>query len=134
MTPADVTNLVNWQNANGFKLDMVFNGGGSDLWKADQNPLATADPLLDAFMAAQNQFTWINHTYTHEFLGCIQVAPTVAGEHVALRHPRRHTARTSTRTWSRPRKHWSDGIYVGCRRPRSSARSSRTRPGPRRTP
>ena len=82
MTPTDVANLVAWQNANGFKLDMVFNGGGSDLWKADQNPPATVDPTLDAFTAAgtENQFTWINHTYTHEFLGCIQVAPTVAGQ------------------------------------------------------
>ena len=82
MTPTDVANLVAWQNANGFKLDMVFNGGGSDLWKADQIPPATVDPTLDAFTAAgtENQFTWINHTYTHEFLGCIQVAPTVAGE------------------------------------------------------
>ena len=81
MTSTDVANLVNWQNANGFHLDLVFNGGGSDLWKADQNPPATVDPTLDAFTApgTENQFTWINHTYTHEFLGCIQVAPTVAG-------------------------------------------------------
>ena len=81
MTPAEVTKLVDWQNANGFKLDMVFNGGGSDLWKTDiANPAGT-DPLADAFTApaTASQFTWINHTYTHEFLGCIQVAPTVVG-------------------------------------------------------
>ena len=39
--PDDVANLVAWQNTNGFKLDMVFNGGGSDLWKADQTPAPT---------------------------------------------------------------------------------------------
>src|SRR5664279_5564305 len=81
MTPAEVTRLVAWQNANGFKLDMVFNGGGSELWKTDPANTAGTDPLADAFTspATASQFTWINHTYTHEFLGCIQVAPTVVG-------------------------------------------------------
>jgi Fibronectin type III domain len=77
MLPADVDNLVAWQNANNFKLDMVFNGGGSDLWKADTD--ATTDPLLDAYLANKAQFEWISHTYTHPFLGCVQIAPTVVG-------------------------------------------------------
>jgi len=80
MTPADVTKLAAWQNTNGFALDMVFNGGGSDLWKADPANNGR-DLLADAFTApaTQQQFTWINHTYTHEFLGCIQIAPTTTG-------------------------------------------------------
>src|SRR5664280_2053599 len=80
MTPADVTKLAAWQNTNGFALDMVFNGGGSELWKADPANNGR-DLLADAFTApaTQQQFTWINHTYTHEFLGCIQIAPTTTG-------------------------------------------------------
>jgi hypothetical protein len=80
MTAADVNRLVAWQKANNFSLDMVFNGGGSAVWKDDAGLAATApDPLLDAFVSAQAQFTWINHTYTHPYLGCIQIAPTVVG-------------------------------------------------------
>ena len=56
---------------------MVFNGGGSDLWKADTG--ATTDPLLDSYLANKAQFRWISHTYTHPFLGCIQIAATVIG-------------------------------------------------------
>ena len=77
MLPADVDNLVAWQNANKFKLDMVFNGGGSDLWKADTG--AATDPLVDSYLANKAQFRWISHTYTHPFLGCIQIAATVVG-------------------------------------------------------
>jgi hypothetical protein len=63
MTAADVTRLVAWQNANGIKLDMVFNGSGSADFLADTGALT--DPLLDAFLAAKDQFHWINHTFTH---------------------------------------------------------------------
>ncbi len=64
MVPADVDALVAWQNANGIKLDMVFNGKPSvDIG---------ADPLLDKFKTVKTQFPWINHTYDHLFLGCIQ--------------------------------------------------------------
>ena len=63
MTAADVARLVTWQNTSGIKLDMVFNGSGSDDFKADTG--ATTDPLLDAFLANKTAFHWINHTYTH---------------------------------------------------------------------
>ena len=74
MTPADVTRLVSWQNASGMRLPMVFNGGGSD---AARTANGGVDPLTDAFLASKAAFPWINHTYTHPFLGCIQIAPTV---------------------------------------------------------
>jgi hypothetical protein len=81
MSPADVTNLVNWQNTRGFKLDMVFNGGGAELAKAPVAGESTSDPAANtAFLTNQSQFRWINHTYTHAYLGCIQIAPTVAGQ------------------------------------------------------
>jgi hypothetical protein len=78
MQPADVTHLVDWQAARGMRLDMVFNGGGSDDVVADSG--TESDDLLTAFQANVAAFTWINHTYSHEYLGCIQVAPPVAGE------------------------------------------------------
>ena len=76
MVPADVTKLVTWQNTNNFKLTMLFNGFGSDSAKADGGGV---DPLTDAFLAQKAQFTWVNHTYSHPFLGCVQIAATVVG-------------------------------------------------------
>jgi hypothetical protein len=75
MSMSDVSRLVSWQNANGFKLDMVFNGGGAEAAKAANFGI---DWLTLAFLSNKNQFRWINHTYTHPFLGCIQIAPTTA--------------------------------------------------------
>lgn len=68
MTADDVNYLVNWQKQNGFKLEMLFNGGGS----TDQIAETGSDPLLTAFKANANQFHWVNHTLNHEFLGCTQ--------------------------------------------------------------
>jgi hypothetical protein len=73
MTAADVTKLVTWQNANGIKFDMVFNGSGSADFLADTG--ATSDPLLTAFLADKSQFHWINHTFTH-----MQLDPATAAQ------------------------------------------------------
>ncbi|MEV4513546.1 hypothetical protein AB0K00_31835 [Dactylosporangium sp. NPDC049525] len=65
MTPADVQALVAWQQAKGLKLDVVFNGGGSV-------EAGAGDPLTTAMVASKTQFRWINHTYEHPYLGCVQ--------------------------------------------------------------
>jgi hypothetical protein len=65
MTKDDVTALIAWQDANGMKLDMVFNGGGSV-------EAGAGDPLTAAFVANKGRFRWINHTYQHPYLGCVQ--------------------------------------------------------------
>jgi hypothetical protein len=65
MTPDDVQTLIAWQNARGVKLDVVFNGGGSV-------EAGAADPLTASFVANKAQFRWINHTYDHAYLGCVQ--------------------------------------------------------------
>jgi hypothetical protein len=65
MTAGDVGRLVSWQNANGVKLNMLFNGGGSDEYVADHG----SDPLLTAFNPQRGQFVWMNHTFTHPSLG-----------------------------------------------------------------
>jgi len=71
MSADDVTYLKNWQTSNDYTMDMVFNGGASEGYKTDNN--VTTDPLLVAFKnAGANNFRWINHTYTHLFLGCQQ--------------------------------------------------------------
>jgi hypothetical protein len=67
MTPADVDYANAWQQQNGIKLDLVFNGGGYDEASAIA-PFATGDRLL----LARSSFRWVNHTYTHLYLGCIQ--------------------------------------------------------------
>lgn len=62
MTPTDVQALLNWQQTNNFQMQMVFNAGLA----------ADNDPLTQAFLANKDQFWWVNHTWTHEFLGCQQ--------------------------------------------------------------
>lgn len=68
MTPADTNTVVQWQRANNFTLDMLFNGAGSDKIVEQDG----SDPLNDAFSAVRDQFRWLNHTYTHQFLGCVR--------------------------------------------------------------
>jgi hypothetical protein len=74
MLPADVTYETGWESANNFKLTMLFNGGGSD----DQVAATGSDPLLTAWQSNKsNVLEWVNHTYSHEFLGCQQNLTTV---------------------------------------------------------
>ncbi|GGQ02140.1 hypothetical protein [Streptomyces roseolilacinus] len=69
MSPADVDHAVAWQRERGFTLDFAYNGAGSADHREDNNG---ADPLADRLLAQRNEFRWINHTYTHAFLGCEQ--------------------------------------------------------------
>ncbi|MFF1794488.1 hypothetical protein ACFVXQ_09700 [Kitasatospora sp. NPDC058263] len=70
MTVADAQYAKQWQTANNFTMDMVFNGGGSEDWKADHS--VTTDPVVDQMVADQTSYRWVNHTYTHPYLGCLQ--------------------------------------------------------------
>ncbi|MBN0046786.1 hypothetical protein JS756_22275 [Streptomyces actuosus] len=69
MTSADVDHAIAWQNAHHFTLDMVYNGAGSEDQREDHNGV---DALADKFIADRAAFRWVNHTYTHAFLGCEQ--------------------------------------------------------------
>jgi hypothetical protein len=75
--PADVTKAATWSANNHFRIDMLYNGGGSVQYIADHG----SDPLLTAFQAAKTDFGWINHTYDHPNLdqGCSN-ATYLAGE------------------------------------------------------
>jgi hypothetical protein len=64
MTPADVTATLAWQQANGFRFDLAFNGDGS----ADAIAQNGSDPLTTSLLANRSSFRWINHTYAHENL------------------------------------------------------------------
>ena len=70
MTPADVAQAVAWSKARGVRIDFAFNGGGSELYKADH--ATTTDPLANAFAdpATRGAFGYINHTYDHPNLDC----------------------------------------------------------------
>ena len=78
MTPADVTRLVDFVDATGFAPDLIFNAAGSVTAALANNG---TDPLTAALTAStvENRFHWINHTYTHTFLGCVQLAPAQPG-------------------------------------------------------
>lgn len=69
MLPADVDHAVSWQREQDFTLDLAYNGAGSVDHRQGNGG---ADPLADRLIAERNRFRWINHTYTHAFLGCEQ--------------------------------------------------------------
>lgn len=69
MTAADVDHAVTWQRERDFTLDLAYNGAGSVDHREDNNG---ADPLADRLVTERAEFRWINHTYTHAFLGCEQ--------------------------------------------------------------
>ncbi|MFJ8209804.1 hypothetical protein [Streptomyces sp. NPDC096033] len=69
MTADDAEYAKNWQAGRNFTLDMVYNGAGSLDQREDNNGV---DLLADRLQADRDRFRWINHTYTHAFLGCEQ--------------------------------------------------------------
>ncbi|HEY9374253.1 MAG TPA: hypothetical protein VIU94_38335 [Streptomyces sp.] len=74
MTAADAVYAAAWQKSAGFTLDMVYNGGQGEQWKTEHG---NADPLAARLIADRAQYRWVNHTYTHPFLGCVQDTATV---------------------------------------------------------
>ncbi|MGW3626746.1 hypothetical protein [Streptomyces sp. NPDC000880] len=69
MTAADAQYATQWSASKGFTLDMVYNGGGSELFKEEHGG---SDPLAQQLTADKNAYRWVNHTYNHPFLGCVQ--------------------------------------------------------------
>ena len=70
MTAADVSAVSSWQTSRNFVFDMVFNGNGSV--EAASDAIQGQDPLTVAFLQQKGNFRWINHTWSHEFLGCVR--------------------------------------------------------------
>ncbi|WP_424214107.1 hypothetical protein ACN20G_19660 [Streptomyces sp. BI20] len=69
MTAADATYAAQWQTQKNFKLDMVFNAGAGEEWKTEHG---NTDALTTQLVADRAKYRWVNHTYTHPFLGCVQ--------------------------------------------------------------
>ncbi|MER7970257.1 hypothetical protein ABTX35_14885 [Streptomyces sp. NPDC096080] len=69
MTPADVDHAVAWEQSKNFTLDFAYNAVGTVDQRAENNGV---DLLADRLIAQRAKFRWINHTYTHTFLGCVQ--------------------------------------------------------------
>jgi hypothetical protein len=82
MVPADVDTLVAWQQRTGVKLDVAFNAAGSV-------EAGSADPLTARLVARKADLRWLNHTYSHPYLGCVKDVSVV---------PWRCTAQPSTGT------------------------------------
>ncbi|MFI8965181.1 hypothetical protein ACIGO8_24060 [Streptomyces sp. NPDC053493] len=74
MTAADAAYAAAWQKSSGLLLDLVYNGGQGEQWKTEHGG---TDPLAARLIADRAQYRWINHTYTHPFLGCVQDTATV---------------------------------------------------------
>ncbi|AEV81247.1 hypothetical protein ACWT_0235 [Actinoplanes sp. SE50] len=70
MTSADVSAVSSWQTSRNFTFDMVFNGNGSAEAAADA--FLGVDPLTAALVARRGSFRWTNHTWNHEYLGCVR--------------------------------------------------------------
>ena len=67
MTAEDIAFAADWQRAHGFRLFLAFNGSGSLAAGS-----AGSDPLAAALVAARHEFGWINHTWSHLYLGCVR--------------------------------------------------------------
>ena len=93
MSAADVAGVAAWEKANGFDLELAFNGigactaptpsaadcTGSTSVKGTTytDPGFATDPtypddaaFVNALLADQSDFDWITHTWSHAFLGC----------------------------------------------------------------
>jgi len=70
MRASDVTYAAMWQLSRGFTLDMAFNANGSVEAAAESS--TGRDALTDAMVMLRSQFRWTNHTWSHEYLGCIR--------------------------------------------------------------
>ncbi|MEW2399211.1 hypothetical protein [Streptomyces sp. NPDC046862] len=74
MTEADAAYAAQWQQEHGFTMDMVYNAGAGEQWKTENGG---TDAMAGRLLADKARYRWINHTYTHPFLGCVQDTSTV---------------------------------------------------------
>jgi hypothetical protein len=75
MTAADVSHLTAWQQASGYTVTLPFNGYYA-LNDANGAPLNGTDGLVNALVAAKDQFRWLSHGYQHIYQGCVQIFAT----------------------------------------------------------
>ena len=64
MVPADVTYAVQWEKHHHFTIEYLYNGGASSRFAAHG-----VDSLLVATRPVAKDFYWVNHTWSHAYLG-----------------------------------------------------------------
>ncbi|MFT2018255.1 hypothetical protein ACMA1D_20800 [Streptomyces sp. 796.1] len=69
MTAEDAEYARTWSASRGLTIDMAYNAGGSEAYKEENGG---DDPLADQLITDQHAYRWVNHTYNHLFLGCVQ--------------------------------------------------------------
>ena len=67
MKPDDVAYAVRWEKQHHFTIEFLYNGGASQRFAKNG-----VDPLLAAIRPVAKDFYWINHTWSHVYLGCKQ--------------------------------------------------------------
>ena len=70
MVAEDVDVLVRWQSANHLKIDQVMNGSGAAEYAQAHGG---RDPLMESIVANKSEIRPISHTWSHQFLGCLQI-------------------------------------------------------------
>ena len=132
MSPADVIYAANWSKANNFRMDQLYNGGGSVEYQGGLLALpgdnAGPDPLLAQFQATDPttgkpysaDFGWLSHTYDTPYLD------------VGLCHPELHRGRAQREHQPRPPRHRAPrpAPAAWAWPPRRSPRAPRTWPTP----
>ncbi|MET7621677.1 hypothetical protein [Streptomyces sp. NPDC005408] len=107
MTAADAQYAKQWQQSSGFTLDMVYNAGSGEEWKTEHGG---TDALAAQLLADRAQYRWINHTYTHLFLGCVQDVSVVPWQ--CAKDPAgttRWTSRSDISAQIRDNQNWATG-------------------------
>jgi hypothetical protein len=67
MTPGDVTYAVQWEKQHHFTIEFLYNGGASVRFETNG-----VDLLLQATQPVAKDFYWVNHTWSHAYMGCKQ--------------------------------------------------------------
>ncbi len=80
MDSSDVNALVAWQQQYNYQLTLVFNGGNASVASGGTTPDNQDGGLTSALLAAKNDFMWVNHTWDHEYLGCLETLTADAND------------------------------------------------------
>ncbi len=101
MDAADVAYVANWEQQTGIRLELAFNAQGACSQPSvgaesdavcDGTTTVNGSPYtdpghmveagapangqeVDALLANQSSFNWVNHTWSHQFLGCTNFQP-----------------------------------------------------------
>ncbi len=70
MVADDIDFLVDWQKTHGVKIDLAINGSGAGVFAQTHGH---RDPLMERLVEHKSELRLISHTWSHAFLGCVQI-------------------------------------------------------------